>query len=75
MAHGLIDEYRLCVYPVLVGSGARLFEDPKQVAALRLTDIVSTASGVVAHTYVPEGPLRHSSFDVAEEPEGHRVLR
>lgn len=75
MAHGLIDEYRLCVYPVLVGSGARLFEDPTHVAALRLTDVVSTASGVVAHIYVPDGALRYGSAELTDEPEGHRVLR
>ena len=47
---GLIDEYRLIVYPVLVGSGKRLFEAPNE-RTLELADVKTTSTGVVVATY------------------------
>ena len=46
MRHGLIDEYRLLVYPVVLGSGKRLFADG--VEPTRLTLVESKQSGAVA---------------------------
>ena len=48
--HGLIDEYRLMVHPVIVGSGKRLFSESTETT-LRLTDTTSTGTGVVVLTY------------------------
>ena len=48
---GLIDEYRLMVYPVLVGSGKRLFESVQETN-LRLVDSTVTEPGVAVLTYV-----------------------
>ena len=47
---GLIDEYRLMLYPVLVGTGKRLFADDSE-ATLHLTDEQTTSTGVVVLTY------------------------
>jgi dihydrofolate reductase len=75
MTHNLIDEYRLWIYPVVVGGvGTRLFDDPTP-AALRLIDSKTTASGISVLTYRPDGELRQSSFAVAPEPAQHRILR
>lgn len=75
MAHNLIDEYRLWIYPVVVGGvGMRLFDDPAP-AALRLTDTRTTASGVSILTYQPAGELQHGSFALDPEPVQHRILR
>jgi dihydrofolate reductase len=52
MQHGLVDEYRLLVYPVVRGSGKRLFKDGN-TATLRLMDTKMFSSGVVALTYEP----------------------
>ena len=38
MEQGLVDEYRLMVFPVVLGAGKRLFSDLGQAAALQLTD-------------------------------------
>ena len=53
---GLIDEYRLIVYPVLVGTGKRIFNGDT-ASTLRLTDTTTTSTGVVVLTYrySPEG--------------------
>lgn len=38
MVHDLVDEYRLLVYPTLLGAGKRLFADAAQATALRLVE-------------------------------------
>jgi dihydrofolate reductase len=55
MRHGLIDEYRIMVFPVIVGSGKRLFEDGSETTALRLVNTKTFGSGVVVLTYRPTG--------------------
>jgi dihydrofolate reductase len=54
MANDLVDEYRLMVYPVVLGEGKRLFRDADATKRLRLTDSESTSKGVLLLTYVPE---------------------
>jgi len=50
----LVDEYRLMVFPLVIGSGKRLFTDTTQAAALRLVDAKSVGSdGVMILTYEP----------------------
>jgi dihydrofolate reductase len=51
--HGLIDEYRLMVHPVLVGSGKKLFQGLTSTTGLKLVDTITTDGGVVVLTYVP----------------------
>lgn len=53
MPHGLIDEWRLMVFPVVLGSGARLFPESPEKAVLKLADIQRFESGVVVQTYEP----------------------
>ena len=43
---GLIDQYRLMVYPVVVGSGKRLFS-AASATTLRIVDPTTTSAGVV----------------------------
>ena len=51
IAAGLVDEYRLFVYPAVVGRGARLFADANSVPKLTLTDSRTFRSGVVLLTH------------------------
>lgn len=48
--HGLIDEYRLMLHPVIVGTGKRLFNGIP-LTSLRLRDSMTTRTGVAVLTY------------------------
>jgi dihydrofolate reductase len=51
--HGLVDEYRLWIDPIVVGKGRRLFEDGVDPAVLKLADVTDFGSGVIALCYTP----------------------
>jgi len=53
MAHHLIDEYRLMVHPVVLGSGKRLFGDGSAPNVLRLVETKAFSSGIVLLSYQP----------------------
>ena len=57
MAHDLIDEYRLFVFPVLLGSGRRLFGRGVVPSTLTLATAQSTSTGVVFCVYRRRGAL------------------
>jgi len=50
----LLDELRLEIYPVIAGSGARLFRDGRAPKQLRLADSKVTGNGVAILTYQPD---------------------
>ena len=53
IAAGLVDEYRLFVYPVVLGRGKRLFADATGVPKLRLVEATPFRSGIVLMRYRP----------------------
>lgn len=55
VAAGLIDEYRLFVYPVVQGRGRRLFPDGYEIPHLHLVNTRSFASGITLLTYSAQG--------------------
>jgi dihydrofolate reductase len=62
MANDLIDRYRLWVFPVVLGTGKRLFADGTIPSALHLTDSTVSTTGVVIGTYEPSGEVQTGSF-------------
>jgi len=58
----LVDEYRLWVFPLVIGSGKRLFADGTIPAGLRLVDSKVSTTGVVIGTYEPAGEVITGSF-------------
>ena len=60
--HGLVDEYHLWFFPLVLGSGKRLFPDGTIPAALRLVDSTVFPTGVVVGTYEPAGEVVTGSF-------------
>jgi len=51
MATGLIDEYRLAIHPVALGSGQPIFTSLAKALYLELVDVKAFPKGVVVHTY------------------------
>jgi dihydrofolate reductase len=51
MRHGLVDELRLMVFPLILGSGKRLFADDTDKTILRLVGSKTVGDGVVILTY------------------------
>ncbi len=49
----LVDEYRLFVYPIVVGRGQRLFEDATAVPKLKLVESNTFRAGIVLLCYRP----------------------
>ena len=62
LKHDLIDEFRLTLYPVILGSGKHLFRDRIDTHHLRLVESRPFASGVVLLVYVPESQAPTSPF-------------
>ncbi len=53
MDYDLVDRYQLLVYPVLVGSGKRLFDELEKPVDLKPTGMKSFKTGVTLLTYEP----------------------
>ncbi len=51
--HDLVDEYFLAVFPIVLGSGKRLFREADQARRLSLVDSKATSTGGVLLSYVP----------------------
>jgi dihydrofolate reductase len=47
----LVDEYRLAVYPLVLGTGKKLFPDGFALTRLTLAGSIALSSGVVVNTY------------------------
>ena len=53
LPHDLVDEYRLAIYPLLLGGGVRLFADDGALHRLKLVDSRPSTTGVILATYRP----------------------
>jgi dihydrofolate reductase len=62
LKHDLVDEFHLWLFPVVLGSGKRLFSDGAVPAGLRLSDSITSSTGVVIATYERAGSIKFGSF-------------
>jgi dihydrofolate reductase len=53
MEHDLVDEWRLMIFPIVVGAGKRFFGDPGKAVDLRLVESRAVGEGVAILTYEP----------------------
>jgi dihydrofolate reductase len=57
IAAQLVDEFRVWIYPLVLGKGKRLFEAGVPPCSLTLVESRCTSRGVLLNTYRPVGPL------------------
>jgi len=62
LRHGLVDQFRLMVFPLVIGSGKRLFAEGTLPAGLRLVDSSVSTTGVLMGVYEPVGEIVTGSF-------------
>jgi dihydrofolate reductase len=58
LQHELVDRFRLMTYPVVLGSGRRLFNTGILPTTMRPVAVTVTDQGIVLGTYEPAGPVR-----------------
>ena len=68
LGHDLIDEFRLWIFPVLLGKGKRLFAEGASPIGLTLQEARSFGTGVVLQRYQPSGKPDYGSFLNHEPP-------
>jgi dihydrofolate reductase len=73
--HGLVDEFTVLVFPLVLGKGKRLFGDGAVPAGLKLVKSQAFPTGVIAATYQPDGPIKTGSFQLAEPSEAELERR
>jgi len=72
--HGLIDEFKLVIFPLVLGGGKKLFADGTMPAAMKLLHTQSSPTGVIFATYQPDGPVKTGSF-VGQNPSEEEIER
>jgi class 3 adenylate cyclase len=65
LEHDLVDEYRLMLFPVILGSGKRLFKSDIALHHLRLVDTQVFPAGAIVLTYVRETATPTSEYEAA----------
>jgi dihydrofolate reductase len=69
LKHDLIDEFRIWIFPVVLGHGKRFFGDGTIPAALKLVDSKVSKTGVTINTYERAGEIKPGSFEFEEPTE------
>jgi dihydrofolate reductase len=69
LAHDLVDEFRLWIFPLVIGTGKRFFGDGAGAAALKLVDSKVSKTGVTVNTYERAGEIDPGSFEFDEPTE------
>jgi dihydrofolate reductase len=75
LEHDLIDEFRMWIFPVVIGTGKRFFGDGTAPGALKLVDSKLSKSGVTINTYERAGEIDTGSFEFDEPTEAELERR
>jgi dihydrofolate reductase len=74
LKHDLVDEFRMWIFPVVIGTGKRFFGDGTIPAGLKLVNSKVTKTGVTVNTYERAGDIKPGSFEF-DEPTAAEVER
>lgn len=74
LEHDLVDEFRIWIFPVVVGPGKRLFGLGAVPAGMELVDSSTSSTGVIMTTYRRAGDVERGSF-AFETPTNEEVER
>ncbi len=74
LEHGLIDEFRLYIFPLVLGKGKRLFDGGTVPAGLDLASSQVSSTGVIMATYRTGADIKYGSF-VPETPSEAELAR
>ncbi len=66
LANDLIDEFRLWIFPVVIGTGKRFFGAGTVPGGLKLVDSKVSKTGVTINTYERAGEIKPGSMDFDE---------
>jgi dihydrofolate reductase len=75
LEHDLIDEFRIWIFPLVIGAGKRLFGAGTIPAALKLVDSAASKTGVTINTYARAGAVDTGSFEFEEPTEAELERR
>jgi dihydrofolate reductase len=75
LEHDLVDELKIMVFPVVLGTGKRLFAEGAAPAGLTLAESATSTTGVFMATYRREGDIKYGSFALEEPTEEERKRR
>lgn len=73
--HGLVDEFSVLIFPVVLGKGKRLFGDGAISVGLTLVKSQSYPTGVIVANYAPAGEVKTGDFQLAEPSEAELERR
>ena len=69
LKNDLVDAFHIWTFPVVIGSGKKLFADGTIPAGLKVTDVQTSSTGVVMTTYERAGEIKYGSFALPEPSE------
>jgi len=75
LEHDLIDDFRVWIFPVVIGTGKRLFGAGAIPAALRLVDSAVSKTGVTINIYQRAGAIERGEMDFEQPTEAELERR
>jgi dihydrofolate reductase len=79
LEHDLVDEFRLMVYPVVLGEGKRLFNDGSKRVPMRLVEAKPVGSGILTLIYHPDkngaSQTESATKEFGSQLSGERIRR
>ncbi len=75
LKHNLVDEFRVWIFPVVIGHGKRLFDQGTVPSGLKLVNSKISSTGVILAVYEPAGELKIGSFQLETPSEAELARR